>query len=113
MWPEKACTKTKVALGGNGDQVQMKAKQEVAGCHDLAFLTSLCWLFLSKYLTETTEGKVLFAHSLWLIHYIMGNVVVFVAEESCHWDFLLHSKHQEAEGLDQKVKGPRIPFPPA
>lgn len=64
MWPEKACTETKVALGGSEDQVQMKAKQEIAGCHDLAFLTSLCWLFFSKYLTETTERKVLFAHSL-------------------------------------------------
>lgn len=41
MWPEKACTKTKVAFGGNGDQVQMKAKQGVAGCHDLAFLSML------------------------------------------------------------------------
>lgn len=82
MWPEKACTETKVALGGSGDQVQMKAKQEVAGCHDLAFLTSLCWLFFSKYLTETTEGKVLFAHSLWLIHYITDDVVV------CGWRIL-------------------------
>lgn len=64
MWPEEACMESKVALGGSGDQVQMKAKQVLAwlwpSVHDLSMLV----IFL-QYLTETTKEKVLFAHSLW------------------------------------------------